>query len=130
MTKKEIINVLNKYKLDKEKYIVISGAALVLQNIKKETNDIDIWVDNEYYTYLLDNYECVFERINEKNNKCYMIDNIINFGTSYCPKNTKIINDIRVSSIKDILELKKILNRPKDKEIIKVLEEIITKEKK
>lgn len=32
MTKKDIIETLNNYNLDKDKFIIISGAALVLQN--------------------------------------------------------------------------------------------------
>ena len=44
MTKKDIIETLNNYNLDKDKFIIISGAALVLQNFSNQTHDIDIWV--------------------------------------------------------------------------------------
>ena len=83
MNKEEILKVLKKYNFDKDKYIVISGAAMVLLGIKESTSDIDISVTKDYYDYLLENYNCTFEKVNEYNNKVYFIDNIINFGFDY-----------------------------------------------
>ncbi len=125
MNKKQIIDVINKYKLDKSKFIVISGAALVLLGIKKETQDIDIWCDNDYCDYLLNNYDCNFERINELGKKAYLIDDVINFGISFKPKEVETVEGIQCSSLKDILELKKFLNRDKDKDIISKIEKIL-----
>lgn len=122
MNKKQIIEIIKKYKLDKTKFIVISGAALVLLGIEKKANDIDIWCDNDYCDYLLNNYDCKFERINEFGKKAYLIDNIINFGVSFRPKEIDTIEGIQCSSLKDVLELKKFLNRSKDKLIISKLE--------
>ena len=49
MNKEDILNKLNKLKLDKNKYIIISGASLVLQDIINSTNDIDLSSDSLYY---------------------------------------------------------------------------------
>ena len=125
MNKKQIIETIEKYKLDKSKFIVISGAALVLLEQEKATKDIDIWCDNDYYDYLLGNYDCKFERTNEFGEKAYLIDNIINFGVSFKPKNVEIIEGIQCSSLRDVLELKKFLNRDKDKFIINKLEKYL-----
>ena len=122
MNKKQIIKTIEKYKLDKSKFIVISGAALVLQGIENTANDIDIWCDREYCEYLLSNYNCEFERTNELGEKAYLIDNVINFGVSFRPQEVEIVEDIQCASLKDVLELKKFLNRDKDKSIIKKLE--------
>ena len=122
MNKKQIIEIIKKYKLNKTKFIVISGAALVLLGIEKKANDIDIWCDNDYCDYLLNNYDCKFERINEFGKKAYLIDNIINFGVSFRPKEIDTIEGIQCASLKDVLELKKFLNRSKDKLIISKLE--------
>lgn len=127
MNKEQIINAINNYQLDKSKIIVISGAALVLLDVKKTTHDIDIWCDEDYYNYLLTRYHCVLERINEFGKKAYIIDNIINIGTSFKPQQMEIINGISCSSLKDILELKRFLNREKDKQLIKELEKITIK---
>ncbi len=125
MNKKQIIEIIKKYKLDKTKVIVISGAALVLLGIEKKAHDIDIWCDNDYCDYLLNNYDCKFERINEFGEKAYLIDNIINFGVSFKPKEVEIIEGIQCASLKDVLELKKFLNRGKDKLIISKLEKLL-----
>lgn len=125
MNKDKIINIINEYKLDKSKFIVISGAALVLLNVEKKAHDIDIWCDNDYYYYLLKEYNCEFERVNEFGEKAYMIDGTINFGTSFQPEQILMVDDIQCASLKDTLELKKLLNRDKDKLLIKKLEKIL-----
>ena len=130
MNKKQIINIINEYKLDKTKFVVISGAALVLLDIEDNAHDIDICCSNDYYEYLLKNYECKYERTNEWGKKAYMIDDIINFGLSFDPKNIVVVDGIKCASLKDILELKKFLNRDKDKKIISKLEGIMSKEKR
>ena len=42
MTKEEIFKKLDSLELNKEEYIVISGASLVVQDIIEETSDIDL----------------------------------------------------------------------------------------
>lgn len=125
MNKQEIIKIIEKYKLDKSQFVVISGAALVLLGIENKARDIDICCTEYYYNYLIQNYNCVFERVNEYGKNAYLIDNIINFGLSLMPKNIEIIDGIQCASLIDILELKKFLKRDKDKELIKKLELII-----
>ena len=121
MKKSEIIETIDKYELDKSKFIVISGASLVLHDFIESTSDIDIYCNEEYYNYLLENYNCKFERINELGKTAYIIDDVINFADSYKPNNIDIIEGINCSSLRDILELKEYLNRDKDKEIIRRL---------
>ena len=52
MNKKDIYETLQKYNFEKNKYIVISGAAMVIQGVKDSTTDIDIAVSKDYYNYL------------------------------------------------------------------------------
>lgn len=127
MTRKDIIETLNNYNLDKDKFIIISGAALVLQNFSDQTHDIDIWVPKDYYEFLLNNYNCEFDRINEFGNKAYMIDNVINFGIDFYPDNYECINDYKVASLRDCYNVKKFLNRDKDNELLLKLEEELEK---
>ena len=125
MNKEEIIKELKKYNFDKNKYIIISGAAMVLLGIKEKTNDIDISVTEDFYNYLLNNYNCTFEKINEHNNKVYFINNIINFSCSYYQKENHLIDEIPVQNIEDILKLKQHLNREKDKKDIELIKEFM-----
>lgn len=121
MNKEEILKVLNKYGFDTKEYIVLSGAAMVLLGIKEYTNDIDITVTEDYYKYLLNNYNCTLEKVSEQNNKVYFIDNIINFRVDFYYTECVVVNNIRVQSIESILKLKKSLNREKDKKDIDLL---------
>ena len=121
MNKKEILRVLENYNLDKSNYIVISGASMVLQDVKEYTSDIDIAVSQEYFKYLLSNYECVFERVNEYGMEVYFTYDFINFSTAYYDSEYTLVNGIKVQSIESIIELKSKLNREKDKNDIKLL---------
>lgn len=125
MNKLDIINALKKYNLDKNEYIVISGAAMVLYGIKEETGDIDIAVSQNYYSYLLNNYDCIFKKVNEYGNKVYIIDNIIDFSTTYYKEEKVYVNAIPLQSLKDILKLKLNLNREKDKIDIEKIKEFL-----
>lgn len=127
MNKEEIIKILKKYNFDTDKYIVISGASMVLQEIKKQTTDIDIAVDKDYYEYLLNNYNCIFERVNEYGINCYMIDNVINFSETYYDSNYQMIENIKVQDANDILKLKQKLKREKDISDIKLLNSYISR---
>ena len=131
MNKKEILNTLKKYNLKTEKYIIISSAAMVLNNIKKETKDIDIAVDEEYEKELLKNYKCELEREitdNDKKYKAYLIDDLINFSVHYYGEyKSKKINGYNVQTLEEILKLKQRLNRENDKKDIKILKEEINK---
>lgn len=131
MNKKEILNTLKKYNLKTEKYIIISSAAMVLNNIKEETKNIDIAVDEEYEKELLKNYKCELEReiIDKgKKYKAYLIDDLINFSVHYYGEyKSKKINGYNVQTIEEILKLKQRLNRDNDKKDIKILKEEINK---
>ncbi len=127
MNKGELLKTIEKYNLDKNRFVVIAGAAMVLHGIKEIAKDIDISCDDNYCKYLLDNYNCKYERTNELGEKAYFIDNIFNFGVSFMPSKIDIIDEIKVASIEDIYELKKSLNRQKDKKDLKLLEELLKK---
>ena len=104
MNKEEIIEKLKEYNFDKNKYIVISGAAMVLLGIKDKTQDIDIAVKDEYKDYLIDNYNVTFDRMNEYNEPVYFIDNIVNFAVTYYTDIKEYVKDIPVQNVNDILK--------------------------
>ena len=53
LKKNDIFNILNKLKLDKKDFIVISGANLVVRGIIEETPDIDLTCSKKVYDKLL-----------------------------------------------------------------------------
>lgn len=123
MNKKQILETLKKYNFDKDKYLVISGAAMVLLGIKENTSDIDLAVADDYYEYLLKNVSCTFDRVNEFGKVSYTIDNVIDFCTTYYENSKEFIENIPVQQPQKILELKISLNRKKDKKDIKLIKE-------
>lgn len=129
INKEQILKILKKYNFNSQDYIIISGAALVLQNVKEFTSDIDITVSDKLYNTLLKKYNCTFEKsINNYN--CYFIDNIINFSNHYYDEIEAIeLLGYKVQTIDSILELKKNLNRSKDKNDIQSIMDFVKTKK-
>lgn len=124
LNKEKILDILNYYSLPKDEFIIISGASMVLQEIKKETSDIDIAVSENLYNYLINNYKCKLEKISENGAKVWFI-NKINFSTNYYKSVDYIyFDEFKIQSIESILKLKKELNRKKDLNDISLLERI------
>ncbi len=121
MNREQILKILKKYNFNPKKYVVISGAAMVLYGFREETPDIDIAVTKEYYKELLEKYDCVLENIDKNGNKAYLIDDIVNFGTNYYCRSKEYIENIPVQRLKDLISLKQKLNRTKDKKDLKLI---------
>lgn len=116
MNKKEILKKLEELDLDKNKYLVIGGAALVCQGIKKETDDIDLSCKEKYYKEI--NWDTKIGNFNTeiKYYDCYEI------GTNFYKDKYDEINGYHFMKLEDLLELKKLENRKEDKSLIKKLE--------
>ena len=124
MNKVDIINILDKYNFDKNEFIIISGAALVLRDIKDSTNDIDIAVSNKLYLDLLNKYKCTFESI-KNSNEVWFLDNIINFSKNYMDSEYDRYMGYKIQSLESIYKLKQSLNRDKDQNDIKKIEKTL-----
>lgn len=122
MNKEEILTFLDKYKFNRDEFVILSGAALVLFGVKDTTEDIDIAVSETLYNQLIDNYECKFEK-QVGNYQVWFIDKVINFSRHYYDE-IDFVNycDYKIQSVDSILKLKQALNREKDKiDIDKIL---------
>lgn len=124
MNKQEIIKTIEKYKLNKNDFILISSAPLVLRNIKQSANDIDLAVSQSLNNYLQNNYTCHLtkETINGKSYNIYLIDNILHFSTeNYDTIKYEVVDGYKLQTLSDIIRMKKTLNRPKDIKDIKLI---------
>lgn len=74
MNKIEIIEEINKLNLDKNKFWIVGTASLVLRDLIKEANDIDLAITNELYQEIKNNL--TFLGTNH-NSKWYSINNTI-----------------------------------------------------
>ena len=117
MTKEEVFKELKKLDLPKDKYIVISGASLVCQDVIDETDDIDLTCSKEFYDELDWPARIGAFGVKIKYKDCFEIGcNLPEY------QDIVLINGYRFLSLEDCLEIKKRLNRPKEKKLIKELE--------
>lgn len=125
MNKQEILENLKKYNLENQDFIIIGSAALVLQGLKEKCNDIDIATSLKCNNFLLKNFKCDIETEID-GYKIYIIDNIINFSTHYYEDfKGNIIDGYSTQTIEEVLKLKKLLNREKDQNDIKLIIEYL-----
>ena len=114
MTKEEIFKKLENLELDKNNFIVTNGASLVVQDIIDETENIELSSSIEYYNSInwdtngniLDIRNVLFEM----NNNLFYSEDIIE------------INGYKFMNLEKCLEIKKLLNRKKDKKIIEKID--------
>lgn len=119
MNKKDILNKLSKLKLDKDKYIIISGASLVLQNIINSTNDIDLSSDSLYYDSIDWNTKIGYFKTDIKYYDCFEI------GKDFYNENYISLYGYKVQDLYSVYKLKLLENKSKDKETINKLEKIL-----
>ena len=115
MTKKEILEKLEELELKKEDYLIIGGAALVLQGVQNKTNDIDLSCTKKVYDSLNWNItKGLFETDIKRKG-------LFDIAPSFYKEEYDDIKGYHVMKLNDLLKLKKI--EPKDnKSIIKKIE--------
>lgn len=116
MNKLEIFKELEKLDLPKDKYIVISGASLVVQDIIDETDDIDLTCSKEFYD------ELDWPLRVEYNKEIKYKDSFDIDYDLYDESKVVEINGYRFMNLEACYELKKEMNNSKDKKLIKDLE--------
>ena len=131
----------------KIKYILVGGLAINLYGIPRTTIDVDIkangfrfrqpidekkLIDKEYRKQLKEEKNVIVLTLENPNNPLevldFFIDNPIDFNKAYSRKKILKVDDfeIYIASIEDIIEIKKISNRPidiSDIENLKLLKE-------
>lgn len=119
MKKKEIFEKLNELDLDKDKYLIIGGAALVCQGVKKETSDIDLSCTEELYNLL--DWDTKLGNFNTE----IKYNDIYEIAPNFYVDRYDLINGYRFMTLEDLLELVKQENYKDNKSIIKKLELMI-----
>lgn len=94
-------------------YWLITGAAMVMHGIKTQTSDIDIGCTKEFFEELRNNGHAVIRKEGYPDRIC--IESCVEILEGIETKEIVYIEEIPVSSIKDIITFKKKLNREKDK---------------
>ena len=124
MEKKEIVSKLNKLEINSDLFMVIGGAALVLQGIKKETGDIDLSCSKDTY-----------DNLNWSKKIGYFGKEIKYFAdfeiapSFYDLSRTDIIEGFKVANLEACYELKLYENKPKDEQVRCKLKSLLEKKK-
>ena len=117
LNKEDILYKLNEFELDKDDFIVLMGASLVLHDIKKETNDINISVKDD-----------VFNELKEKYNYFYVKDvdvikyDVFEINSLGFDINSDFIEGYYCQDLENIMMVKKELGRKKDVKDIKTID--------
>lgn len=120
LNKEAILKKLETLNLNKDKIIIISGAALVLQDIIEYTSDIDLSCEKEYYKEINWNTKIGYFNTEIKYYDCFEI------GTNFYDINEiTTVNKFNVQNLNSLYKLKLLENKLKDKETIKKLEKIL-----
>lgn len=118
MNKKELIELIENLKLDKNEYWILSSGALVIRGLYPDAGDLDIAVTEKGLEELKKNYN-----LKEKGKGWYMINDKIE-----CVLDTKEswkiekYGEYNLQSIEKYYEFLKKSNRKKDKERIPLIE--------
>ena len=120
MRKQEILEKLNSLELDREEYIIISGASLVCQGIMEETGDIDLSCSQEFYNRLSWDVKLGYFGTEIKFWDSFEI------ATSFYDKSHTIcIDGYYFADIEATYELKKLESKAKDRKLVKQLEMLV-----
>lgn len=117
MNKVEVFEKLDKLDLDKNNYIIISGASLVVQDIIDYTSDIDLSCSKEYYNSIEWPTKTGYFNTEIKYKDCYEI------GCNFFDEDKIIIiNGYKFMNLEACLDLKILENKKDDKKLIKKLD--------
>ncbi len=121
MNKKELIELINSLKIDKEEFWILSSSALVLRGLYQDAKDLDIAVTKKGLEQLKNNYN-----LKIKENGWYIVNDKVEcvLDTKEKDKIEKY-NNYNLESIEKYYSYLKNSNRKKDKERIPLVENYI-----
>lgn len=117
MNKVEVFEKLDKLDLDKNNYIIISGASLVVQDIIDDTSDVDLSCSKEYYNSIEWPTKTGYFNTEIKYKDCFEI------GCNFFDEDKIIIiSGYKFMNLEACLDLKILENKKEDKKLIKKLD--------
>ena len=123
MYKEELFKLADTLELPKEEYCIISGGALVIHEIRKETADLDIDITPKGFELLKEKFD--LELMNEDINQYKVTEQIECFLVNKLESDVQYINNYPYESLISLYNFKKRLNREKDQKDILAIEKIL-----
>ena len=124
MNKKQLKELLDNFKLDKEEFTILSSSSLVLRDIYDSAGDLDIAVTKKGFEQLKQNYY-----VTHKENDWYKVSDNIECVLDDMKGKREKLGDYYLQDINDYYEYLKSSNREKDKLRIPLVEDYIKRHK-
>ena len=126
------LKIIDKFKIDKSKALIIGSAVLVLHGVIEKNHDLDLVVTRGVLIKLMKKkgikkdykYKKVFYKTKSGNMEAAVNFQVMHTTTDKLLKRALDIDGYKFMSLKDTYKMYKILNRPKDKEKLDRLEKI------
>ena len=124
MKKEEFLRIVDSLNLDKDRYCIISGGALVIREIREETEDVDLKVPEDYFEEL----NSRFNLVPGKYHDLYVLSDDVEITIGgYDKNNVEIYEGYPLESLESILKWKLEHNRPKDQRDIELIKKYMEK---
>lgn len=123
MDKSEYLKKLDALNLEKTRYCILSGGAMMMHGLKKATADIDIKVQPDYFEELKQRFD--FRKSSKYDYLWELGDDIEVAVQDFSEDDVEMIDEYPVIKLELELEWKIKHNRPKDQEAIKILKEYL-----
>lgn len=122
LNKSDIIKKLKSLSLERDKYCIMTGAALVLHGVREYTRDIDIGCSDQQFDLLL---QQGYEMQQLKSFEGIIIDGCIEIFRNWMAEKIVYIEDLPVADIYCIRKYKLNLAREKDLKDIELIDEYL-----
>ena len=125
MNKGEYLRKLDELRLDKARYCILSGGAMVMHGLKERTADIDIKVRPDYFEELKTKFS--FKKSPKYDYLWELGEDVEVAVQDYDEKDVEMVDGYPVIRLELELEWKLRHNRPKDRESIRILKAYLGK---
>ena len=126
MDKQEIIKRLRDLNLPKDEYYVLSGASLVLREIREKCSDIDLCISEELFADVKDRLKMTPDKINSCN-FYHLSDSLEIVVDKKSRFNMEKDDEFNLEDINAILAFKESRNLPKDQQDIVNIKKYLNK---
>ena len=126
MDKQEIIKRLRDLNLPKDEYYVLSGASLVLREIREKCSDIDLCISEELFADVKDRLKMTPDKINSCN-FYHLSDSLEIVVDKKSRFNMEKDDEFNLEDINIILAFKESHNLPKDQQDIVNIKKYLNK---
>ena len=126
----EYLKFIHKFGLKPEQAPVLAGGGCLLLGIRKHTSDIDMDVPGDVYDKWKKSGQFKVKQYYDPGMEMMEMTNLIDVQRGNPNIAVTVIDGVGMWTPEEILKFKRTLNRPKDQDDIRGLEEVIRKQKK